>query len=316
MGVDINEHHIPLLPCTKPEKSKPTLPARSKGRNLNGKRADPVLLSVSVSGQSFKTIATASVNVPLIAIDSAIPRFPSTSSSMRKITLKGIPTTFKKKATKTHTHHRASITRHPLPTIIIDPIPTFKKPPKTTHKPHLPLPTTIFDPFPISTKPSKVTISHHTPSPIIEPIPLIEGPLGTTPTPHLPTKMLEPTLLSLSTKLPKTIQIHLLTSKSLKPTQLPSIHPHPLPIQTLTDRWETKTKSFLPTRTKSSNSIITSFSWISLPQTRFPLLPLGAEPIKTSTTLVTKASSTRSTGRATWHPPAETLWPPIPLETM
>ncbi|TEY73111.1 hypothetical protein BOTCAL_0083g00240 [Botryotinia calthae] len=52
------------------------------------------------------------------------------------------------------------------------------------------------------------------------------------------------------------------------------------------------------------------FTWISPSQTRFSIIPVDSM-LRGKTTLVTKASRSSSMRRATWHPPAETLYPSV-----
>lgn len=198
----------------------------------------------SISGQSFIPIPTSNLNIPLTAIDSSIPRWSSASTLTFRSTLKEASTR-SKRASKTHTHHRTSLTPNPPPTIIIDPIRTSTKLARSTH-------------------------THHRIS-----------------------------------KTPKASK----TSKSILNSSLHS-HPHPLPVQTVDERLGTITKpsAFKNRYPKSTDSHL---NWISPPETRFPITPVGTVSATKITTLETKASASTSRKRATWHPPAETLYPPI-----
>ncbi|KAF7877434.1 hypothetical protein EAF04_001111 [Stromatinia cepivora] len=119
-----------------------------------------------------------------------------------------------------------------------------------------------------------------------------------------PTIIIEPR--ARSTKLPKMTHTHHRLSKTSKAIQHASVYPHPLPAQTQTEMWETKTK---PLETESHTSKST-FTWISPPQTRLPITPPAPISVQ-KTTLETKASASTSRKRASLHPPAGTLYPPV-----
>ncbi|KAJ8067825.1 hypothetical protein OCU04_003421 [Sclerotinia nivalis] len=108
------------------------------------------------------------------------------------------------------------------------------------------------------------------------------------------------------TKLPKMTHTHHRLSKTSKAMQYASVHPHPLPVQAQIERWERKTK---PLKTESHTSK-PMFTWISPPQTRFSISPPASISVR-KTTLETKASASASRKRASLHPPAKTLYPPV-----
>ncbi|TGO58354.1 hypothetical protein BCON_0056g00460 [Botryotinia convoluta] len=93
------------------------------------------------------------------------------------------------------------------------------------------------------------------------------------------------------------------TSTSIKIDSRPLHTHHP---QTLIKRLGTTTKSL----TIDSHTAKSISTWISPPQTRFTIIPVNSISGE-KTTLVTKASGSSSIRRATWHPPAETLYPPL-----
>ncbi|KAF7914816.1 hypothetical protein EAE99_010517 [Botrytis elliptica] len=119
-----------------------------------------------------------------------------------------------------------------------------------------------------------------------------------------PTIFIEP--IPTSTNLPKIKHTHHRLTKTSKAIQYTSVHPHPLPAQTLIMRLGTMTKSL----TVDSHTAKPISTWNSPPQTRVSIIPLNSVS-REKTTLVTKASGSSSIRRATWHPPAETLYPPV-----
>ncbi|TGO36301.1 hypothetical protein BHYA_0129g00220 [Botrytis hyacinthi] len=118
-----------------------------------------------------------------------------------------------------------------------------------------------------------------------------------------PTIFIEP--IPASTNPSKIKHTHHRLTKTSKAIQCTSLHSHPLPAQTLIKRLGTTTKSF----TVDSHTAKPISAWISSPQTRFSIIPVNS--ISEKTTLVTKASGSSSIRRSTWHPPAETLYPPV-----
>ncbi|CAD6448982.1 c764659a-186a-4b8e-a44f-29cf892a527c [Sclerotinia trifoliorum] len=96
------------------------------------------------------------------------------------------------------------------------------------------------------------------------------------------------------TNLPKLTHTHHRLSKTSKVIRYASVHTHPLPVQTGAERWQTKT----------------TFMWISPPQTRFSIPPPAPISVR-KTSLETRTSASASWKRASLHPPAETLYPPV-----
>ncbi|APA15848.1 hypothetical protein sscle_15g106180 [Sclerotinia sclerotiorum 1980 UF-70] len=108
------------------------------------------------------------------------------------------------------------------------------------------------------------------------------------------------------TSLPRMTHTHHRLSKNSKVIQYASAHPHPLLVQTETQRWRTKTKPFKI----ASHASKSTLTWISPPQTRFPIPPPAPMSVQ-KTTLEKKVSASISWKRASLHPPAETLYPPV-----
>ncbi|KAF7893757.1 hypothetical protein EAF00_007271 [Botryotinia globosa] len=119
-----------------------------------------------------------------------------------------------------------------------------------------------------------------------------------------PTIFIEP--IPTSTNLPKIKHTHHRLTKTPKAIQYTSTHPYPLPAQTLIKRLGTMTKSL----TVDLHTAKPISAWISPPETKLSILPVNSVS-EEKTTLVTKASGSSSIRRATWHPPAETLYLPV-----
>ncbi|TGO17666.1 hypothetical protein BPAE_0412g00080 [Botrytis paeoniae] len=108
-------------------------------------------------------------------------------------------------------------------------------------------------------------------------------------------------ITAIDSLMPKSSIFSKSTSINIDSRRLHTHHP-----QTLIKRLGTTTKSL----TIDSHTAEPIFTWISPPQTRFSVIPIDSES-EGKTTLVTKASGSSSIRRATWHPPAETLYPPV-----
>ncbi|KAF5868341.1 uncharacterized protein Bfra_007539 [Botrytis fragariae] len=109
-----------------------------------------------------------------------------------------------------------------------------------------------------------------------------------------------------STNSPKIKHTHHRLTKTSNVIQYTSAHPHPLPAQILIKRLGTTAKSL----TIDSHTAKPISAQISPPQTRFSTIPVNSISGE-KTTLITKATKSSSIRRATWHPPAETLYPPV-----
>ncbi|KAF7939354.1 uncharacterized protein EAE97_007434 [Botrytis byssoidea] len=120
-----------------------------------------------------------------------------------------------------------------------------------------------------------------------------------------PTIFIEP--IPTSTNPPKIKHTHHRLTKTSKAIQYTSAHPYPLTAQTPIKRLEAMTMSLsVDLRTVKPIS-----AWISPPEAKLSILPFNKSSSEEKTTLVTKASGSSSIRRATWHPPAETLYPPV-----
>ncbi|TGO18416.1 hypothetical protein BTUL_0010g00860 [Botrytis tulipae] len=119
-----------------------------------------------------------------------------------------------------------------------------------------------------------------------------------------PTIFIEP--IPTSTNPPKIKHTHHRLTKTSKAIQYTSAHPYPLTAQTPIKRLGTMTKSL----TVDLHTAKPISAWISPPETKLSILPFNSVS-REKTTLVTKASGSSSIRRATWHPPAETLYPPV-----
>ncbi|THV45492.1 hypothetical protein BGAL_0482g00070 [Botrytis galanthina] len=119
-----------------------------------------------------------------------------------------------------------------------------------------------------------------------------------------PTIFIEP--IPTSTNPPKIKHTHHRLTKTSTVIHYASVQPHPVSAQTLIKRSGTTTKSL----TVGSHTTKPISAWISHPQTKLSIIPINSISGE-KTTLVTKASGSSSIRRATRHPPAETLYPPV-----